>query len=295
MFTIYNNEIKKKKEKEKTWQTHLHKPMCAVIWLAKLDWVVFGKKTALFTAVRGMLTYLQCYQGCREPVCLGVHTVQTHTHTQSWCSRLQELKHSSFLGRAQNFDFFVLIIIIRSVLHYCLKRLESSVRDREESTGLPKHNPGQDTLAVMCPPCVIWATHIAVVCACVRAAGWPRVCVCVCFMPFGDNACDRPVPPQACDAFVLFDWSSALSGSDVTSLTCDKHCAPPPPLGLIFVSAEGTTSQRSHYYFFLLFSFFFDCCFSPFLCPLRGPKSFSALSLAKLSHFFLFLIYFLSM
>lgn len=61
--------------------------------------------------------------------------------------------------------------------HDYLGPLESSVWDRVESTVLPKHNPGQDTLAVMCPPCVIWATHIAVVC--VRACVRPRVCVCV--------------------------------------------------------------------------------------------------------------------
>lgn len=89
----------------------------------------------------------------------------------------------------------IYLLFSKSMSRDYLGRLESSVRDHVESTVLRKHNPGQDTLAVMCPPCVIWATHIAVmcVCACVR----PRVCVCVCFMPFGDDVY-RPVPPQAC-------------------------------------------------------------------------------------------------
>lgn len=45
-----------------------------------------------------------------------------------------------------------------------IKRLGSSVLEGEESTVLQKHNPKWDTLVVMCPPCVIWMTHNAVMC-----------------------------------------------------------------------------------------------------------------------------------
>lgn len=43
-------------------------------------------------------------------------------------------------------------------------RWGSSVLEGEESTVLQKHNPKRDTLAVMCPPCVISKTHNAVMC-----------------------------------------------------------------------------------------------------------------------------------
>lgn len=67
------------------------------------------------------------------------------------------------------------------------KRLGSSVFEGEESTVLQKHNPKWDTLVVMCPPCVIWTTHNAVMCVlhaiqklfvqtCVSTGVW-RLCV----------------------------------------------------------------------------------------------------------------------
>lgn len=67
------------------------------------------------------------------------------------------------------------------------KRLGTSVLEGEESTVLQKHNPKRDTLTVMCPPCVIWTTHNAVMCVlhviqklfvqtCVSTGVW-RLCV----------------------------------------------------------------------------------------------------------------------
>lgn len=99
--------------------------------------------------------------------------------------------------------------------------LGGSVEGREESTDFLDHNPGQDTWALMCPPCVIWATHIAVVSVCVRARA--------CFMPFGDDVWRRACAIVSCQAVM----------SPLERARSTVHS----PLGLISVSAEGTCSH----------------------------------------------------
>lgn len=80
--------------------------------------------------------------------------------TCSWCNGLRTFKHGTLRTARQG----------------------SSESAGEESTSLHQHNPPQDTLAAMCPPCVTW-THNAVTFvlhAIQRTLCTSPVCVCAC-------------------------------------------------------------------------------------------------------------------
>lgn len=134
------------------------------------------------------------------------------------------------------------------------------------------------------------------------------VCACVCVWMCVLHAIQRLfVQTCACTGvrqLCVFDWSSALSGSDVNFLMPEKHSE----VSRRFVFCVGCRSQI--YILLLLLSLFFNCCGSgvksdvkcgsasvsevhtgsspsvlpdllvpshPSFCPLRGPKPFSAL------------------
>lgn len=140
----------------------------------------------------------------------------------SWCSGLRTFKQARLRADRQG----------------------SSVSAGEESTSLQQHNPPQDTLAAMCPPCLTW-THNAVmfvlhaiqrtlctnpVCVCVRACVRERVqgsyrsaqkassgCVFVCWVQTSLK--------------VFFDARHApavVSRRLRRLLTCSRQCSPLP-------------------------------------------------------------------
>lgn len=161
------------------------------------------------------------------------------------------------------------------------QRLGISVLEGEESTVSQKHNPTQDTLAAMCPPCVIWTTYS------IRL--W-----CACFMSFR-KCLYGPVPLQVCDGFICASDSQLCEASSshlfrshpLVSYFCWLQTLEPDVdmiffffsfLLLLFWSVERCWcvvllwSQRSTPTPLHLCCQFFECEVSSTLCFLCGPR-----------------------
>lgn len=137
--------------------------------------------------------------------------------------------------------------------HDYLGLLESSVWDRVESTVLRKNIILGRIHWRWCVLHVWFEQHILLWCACVPACGRVYACACVRVL----HAIRRRCVPTCASAGVwrlcVFDWSSALSGSDVTSLTCEKHCA--LPLSPWFLCWLKESPARDHIIIFLILFF----------------------------------------